>query len=48
MHVRGATELAYLVKAHVGVSVQVKVHEPGSPHRSEGKARRVLDRRRET
>ena len=42
-----AQELAYLVKAHVGISVQVKVHEPGSMHRSEGKARRVLDRRKE-
>jgi phenylacetate-CoA ligase len=43
-----AQELAYLVKAHVGISVQVKVHEPGSLHRSEGKARRVLDRRKGT
>jgi phenylacetate-CoA ligase len=43
-----AQELAYLVKAHVGISVQVKVHEPGSLHRSEGKARRVMDRRKGT
>jgi phenylacetate-CoA ligase len=41
-----AQELAYLVKAHIGISAQVKVHGPGSLQRSEGKARRVLDRRR--
>jgi phenylacetate-CoA ligase len=40
-----AQELAHLVKAHVGISVQVKVHEPGTLQRSEGKARRVVDRR---
>jgi phenylacetate-CoA ligase len=39
-------ELANLVKAHIGISVQVRVHGPGSLHRSEGKARRVLDRRK--
>jgi phenylacetate-coenzyme A ligase PaaK-like adenylate-forming protein len=36
------------VKAHVGISVQVRVHDPGSLQRSEGKARRVVDRRKAT
>ncbi len=40
-----ARDLEHLVKAHVGISVQVKVHGPDSLHRSEGKARRVFDRR---
>jgi phenylacetate-CoA ligase len=43
-----ARDLAHLVKAHVGISVQVQVHAPGSLRRSEGKARRVVDRRKAT
>jgi phenylacetate-CoA ligase len=43
-----ARDLAHLVKAHVGISVQVQVHAPGSLRRSEGKARRVVDRRKTT
>jgi phenylacetate-CoA ligase len=43
-----ARDLAHLVKAHVGISVQVQVHGPGSLRRSEGKARRVVDRRKAT
>jgi phenylacetate-CoA ligase len=42
-----ARKLAHLVKAHIGISVQVQVHEPGSLRRSEGKARRVVDHRTE-
>ncbi len=41
-----ARELAYLVKGHIGISVHVELHGPGSLQRSEGKARRVLDRRK--
>ncbi len=40
-----ARELAHLVKGHIGISVHVELHGPGSLQRSEGKARRVLDRR---
>jgi len=38
-------ELAHLVKAHVGISVRVELHAPGTLERSTGKARRVTDRR---
>jgi phenylacetate-CoA ligase len=38
-------ELAHLVKAHVGISVRVELHAPGTLERSTGKARRVIDRR---
>ena len=41
-----ARELAHHVKSSVGVSVGVKVTEPGTLERSVGKARRVIDRRR--
>jgi phenylacetate-CoA ligase len=43
-----ARDLAHLVKAHVGVSIQVQLHPPGSLQRSQGKARRVVDRRKST
>jgi phenylacetate-CoA ligase len=40
-----ARQLAHHVKSVVGVSAKVDVTEPGKLPRSEGKARRVLDRR---
>jgi phenylacetate-CoA ligase len=40
-------ELAAQIKAHVGVVVRVRVHEPGSIERSSGKAKRVIDLRSE-
>jgi len=42
---RAARELAHLVKTHIGISVTVSVHEPGSVERSVGKAKRVVDKR---
>ena len=41
-----ARQLVQLVKASVGISVEVTVAEPMSIDRSVGKARRVIDRRR--
>ncbi len=43
-----ASDLAHLVKVHVGISVKVELHGPGSLQRSDGKARRVVDRRKAT
>lgn len=40
-----ATELSKRVKTYIGISSTVKVHEPGSIARSEGKAKRVVDNR---
>lgn len=40
-------ELVRLAKDLVGISVEVEVRDPGSLARSEGKAKRVLDHRRE-
>jgi phenylacetate-CoA ligase len=40
-----ARVLAHHVKSSVGISVQVKVVDPGTLERSVGKARRVIDRR---
>ena len=40
-----AASLVHHVKSSVGISVQVRVGDPGSLERSVGKARRVLDRR---
>jgi phenylacetate-CoA ligase len=40
-----AARLAFLVKSHVGVSVDVEVTEPHALERSLGKARRIDDRR---
>ena len=42
---RAARELAHHVKNIIGVSISVRVHEPGSMERSAGKAKRVIDRR---
>jgi phenylacetate-CoA ligase len=38
-------EAAHLIKVHVGVSCTVRVVPPGTIERSEGKAKRVIDRR---
>ena len=38
-------EAAHLIKVHVGVSCAVRVVPPGTIERSEGKAKRVIDRR---
>ncbi|MCB1500179.1 MAG: AMP-binding protein [Bauldia sp.] len=38
-------EAAHLIKVHVGVGCAVRVVPPGTIERSEGKARRVIDRR---
>ncbi len=42
---RAARSLAQDIKNNIGVSVSVRVHEPGSMERSGGKAKRVVDRR---
>ena len=42
---RAARDLAHSGKSYVGVSVTIKVHEPGAIGRSVGKAKRLLDRR---
>jgi phenylacetate-CoA ligase len=41
-----ARALAHHVKSSVGISVQVRVGDPGTLERSVGKARRVIDKRR--
>ena len=40
-----ATELAHRIKSLIGVSSSVRIAEPGSIERSQGKARRVIDQR---
>ena len=35
----------HLIKAYVGVTAAVRVLEPGTIERSQGKAKRVIDRR---
>jgi phenylacetate-CoA ligase len=42
---RAARELAHHVKNNIGISVAVRIHEPGAVERSAGKAKRVVDRR---
>jgi phenylacetate-CoA ligase len=42
---RAARSLAQDIKNNIGVSVSVRVHDPGSMERSAGKAKRVVDRR---
>jgi len=42
---RAAGELRTHIKNNIGVSVSVRVHDPGSLERSAGKAKRVVDRR---
>jgi len=38
-------ELQKLIKSYVGISCDVTLHEVGGIPRSEGKAKRVIDRR---
>ena len=38
-------EAEHLVKVHIGVTCAVRVVPPGTIERSEGKAKRVIDRR---
>ena len=40
-------QLAHTVKATIGVTIEPVLHDPGSVARSEGKAQRVIDRRKE-
>ncbi len=42
-----AADLAHRIKATIGISVAIDIADPGSIERSGGKARRVIDRRRE-
>lgn len=42
---RAARELAHHVKNNIGISVTVRIQEPGAVERSAGKAKRVVDRR---
>lgn len=39
-------ELSHRIKSAIGISARVTVHVPGGVERSEGKARRVIDKRR--
>jgi phenylacetate-CoA ligase len=43
--VKSAKELSHHIKAIVGVSTKIEVHDPNSVARSEGKAKRVVDNR---
>ena len=43
---RAARELAHCVKTLVGISVRVNVLAPGGVERSQGKAKRIVDRRK--
>ena len=38
-------ELAHHIKSVIGVTATVRVGEPGSVERSQGKARRIIDKR---
>ena len=40
-----ADTLKHRIKSYIGVSADITIHEPGDIPRSEGKARRVIDRR---
>ena len=40
-----ATELAHVIKSLIGVTARVTVTDPGGVERSQGKARRVVDKR---
>jgi phenylacetate-CoA ligase len=43
---RCARELEHNAKAYIGISVSVRVHGTGALERSAGKAKRVIDRRK--
>ena len=40
-----AQKAQHLIKAYVGITATVRVLEPGTIERSQGKAKRVIDRR---
>jgi phenylacetate-CoA ligase len=40
-----AAELAHHIKANIGLTAQVTVADPGGVERSQGKARRIIDKR---
>jgi phenylacetate-CoA ligase len=40
-----AKKADHLIKAYIGISTTVRVLEPGTIERSQGKAKRVIDRR---
>jgi phenylacetate-CoA ligase len=42
-----AAELSHHVKSNIGISIVVKLHEPGSIERSTGKAKRIVDSRKQ-
>ena len=42
-----AKELAHHIKSYIGISTKIDVQDAGSINRSEGKAKRVFDRRKD-
>ena len=42
---RATAELTHRIKTFIGVSAAVQVHQPGGIPRSEGKAKRIIDKR---
>ena len=45
MRQAAAKDLAHKVKASVGISIEVRVADPGGVERSQGKAVRIVDNR---
>lgn len=45
---RAGAELSHRIKTFVGISTKVQVHEPGKIERSAGKAKRVVDLRKQS
>ena len=43
-----AADLKHQIKARIGTTAQIEVREPGGIERSVGKARRIVDKRKET
>ncbi len=43
---KAAKELAHHIKSYIGISTRVDIVEPNRLARSEGKAKRVIDRRK--
>ena len=48
LRARRQHELQGSIKAMIGIATQLQVRDPGSIERSAGKARRVVDRRRQS
>ena len=42
-----AKELAHHIKSYIGISTKIQVQDAGTMSRSEGKAKRVFDRRKD-